>query len=172
MSIVYFSRHGPKGYISAVLGYSEAPVLGKREDASIFHLSIVFWLYTALQCRGRMPSNSLVFHTSGSISSSSVAFMFLIFLRTESISSCIYYPSSIPSWLWIIFVIGSCWGFPSKFSKCCFHKCIRSSWLATFSLALPSAYFVCRLLCYHRLSIFNRVSNLIDLILYVFCLFF
>ena len=25
-------------------------------------------------------------------------------------------------------------GFPSKFSKCCFHSCIRSSWLVAFSL--------------------------------------
>ena len=38
--------------------------------------------------------------------------------------------------------------------------------------ALPSASFVYRLLCFPRLSIFNRVSNVIDMILYVFCLFF
>ena len=37
---------------------------------------------------------------------------------------------------------------------------------------LPSAHFVYRLPCYPRLSIFNWVSNVIDLILYVFCLFF
>ena len=31
---------------------------------SFVHLSIVFWLYTALQCWSSMSSNSLVFHTS------------------------------------------------------------------------------------------------------------
>ena len=47
------------------------------------HLSIGFWLYTALQCRSSMSSNCLVFHTSGGISSSPAAFLFLIFLRTD-----------------------------------------------------------------------------------------
>ena len=41
--------------------------------------------------------------------------------------------------LLIILLIGS-WvtsgGFASKFSKCCFHRCIRSCWLVAFSLAL------------------------------------
>ena len=39
----------------------------------------------------------------------------------------------------IILVIGSCvtfGGFPSKFSKCCFHRCICSCWLVDFSLAI------------------------------------
>ena len=67
-------------------------------------------------------------------------------------------------------------GFPSKFSKCCFHRCIRSCWLAAFVLALaaalPSAHFIYCLPCNPLLSIFKRVSNLIDLIFYVFCLFF
>ena len=56
-----------------------------------------------------MSSNCMVFHTSGVISSSPVVFLFLIFPRTESSSSR---------------VNGSCvtfGGFPSRFSKCCFH---------------------------------------------------
>ena len=40
-----------------------------------------------------MSSNSLVFHTSGGISSSPAAFLFLIFLSTESSSSCVKCPS-------------------------------------------------------------------------------
>ena len=51
------------------------------------HLSIGFWLYTALQCRSSMSSNCLVFHTSGGISSSPAAFLFLIFLRTKAFDS-------------------------------------------------------------------------------------
>ena len=126
-----------------------------------------------------MSSNSLVFHTFGGISSSPTAFLFLIFLNTESSSTCVNCPNLISNCLQIILVIGSCatfgW-FPSKFSKCCFYNCIRSflvgSFQLSFSNALPAAHSVSRLPCYSRLSIFNRVSNLIDLILYVFCLLF
>ena len=50
------------------------------------------WLYTALQCWNSMSSNSLVFHTSGGISSNPTAFLFLIFLCTESSSSCVNCP--------------------------------------------------------------------------------
>ena len=80
-----------------------------------------------------MSSNCLVFHTSGGISSSPAAFLFLIFLRTESSSSCVNGPSLMPNCLLIILVIGSCvifGGFPSKFSKCCFHSFILSCWFA------------------------------------------
>ena len=86
-----------------------------------------------------MLSNFLVFHTSGSISSTPTAFLFLIFLITKSSFSCINCPSLMSSWLLIISMIGSSVtfrGFPSKFLKCCFYRCIHSSWLAAFSLAL------------------------------------
>ena len=109
------------------------------------YLSIVFWLYMALQCRNSMLSNSLVFHTSGGISSSPDAFLFLIFLSTELSSFCVNYPSLMSNCLLIILVIGSCvtsGGFPSKFSKCCFHSCIRSSWLVAFSLAFAVLFFL------------------------------
>ena len=49
------------------------------------------------------------------------------------------------NWLLIIFMIGLCitfGGFLSKFSKCCFHRCIRSSWLVTFSLAFAVLFLL------------------------------
>ena len=70
-----------------------SPFLGKGSMHPFVHLSIGFWLYTALQCRSSMSSNCLVFHTSGGISSSPAAFLFLIFLRTESSSPCVNGPS-------------------------------------------------------------------------------
>ena len=102
------------------------------------YLSIVFWWYTTLQYRRSMSSNSFVFHTSGGISSSPAAFLFLIFLCTGCDSSCVNCPSLMCNWLLIIFVNGSSetfGGFSSKFSKYCFHRCIRSSWMAALSLA-------------------------------------
>ena len=92
-----------------------------------------------------MSSNSLVFHTSGVISSSLAAFLFLFFLSAESSSSCVNCPSLMSYCLLIIFVIGSCinfGAFPSKFSKCCFHSCIRSCWLVAFSLALAMLFLL------------------------------
>ena len=117
------------------------------------HLSIGFWLYTALQCRSSMSSNCLVFHTSGGISSSPAAFLFLIFLRTESSSPCVNGPSLMSNCLLIILVIGSCvifGGFPSKFSKCCFHSFILSCWFVALSFALAvfflllTSFIVCQ----------------------------
>ena len=59
--------------------------------------------------------------------------------HTTSSSSCVNCPCFISGWLLIIFVIGLSdilGGFPSKFLKCSFYMCIRSSWLAAFSLSL------------------------------------
>ena len=86
-----------------------------------------------------MLSDVLVFHASGGISLRPAAFLFLIFVRTTSSSSCVNYPSLVSSWLWIIFMIGSSvtlGDFPSKFLKCSFHKCIYSSWLGAFNFSL------------------------------------
>ena len=116
-----------------------SPFLGKGSMHPFVHLTIGFWLYTALQCRSSMSSNCLVFHTSGGISSSPAAFLFLIFRRTESSSPCVNGPSLMSNCLLIILVIGSCvifGGFPSKFSKCCFHSFILSCWFAALSFAL------------------------------------
>ena len=86
-----------------------------------------------------MSSNCQVFHTSGGISSSPAAFLFLIFLRTESSSSWVNGPILMSNCLQIILVIGSCvtfGGFPRRFSKCCFHSFILSCWFAAFNFAL------------------------------------
>ena len=86
-----------------------------------------------------MSSNCLVFYTSGGISSSPAAFLFLIYLITESSSSGVNSPSLMSNSLLIILVIGSCVtfsGFPSRFLKCFFHRCIRSCWFVASSLAL------------------------------------
>ena len=111
-----------------------------------------------------MSSNCLVFHTSGGISSSPAAFLFLIFLRTESNSSWVNGPTLMFNCLPIILVIGSCVtfsGFPSRFSKCCFHSFILSFWISdltdkmffwfvAFNLALAvlflllTSFIVCR----------------------------
>ena len=67
------------------------------------------------------------------------AFRFLIFLRTESSSSWVNGPSLMFNCLLIILGIVSCvtfGGFPSRFSKCCFHSFIRSCWFVAFSFAL------------------------------------
>ena len=99
------------------------------------HLPVVFWLYMALLYWSSMSSNFLVFHTS----SSPAAFLFSIFPSITSSSSRVKCPCLISSWLLIIFAMYSSatfGGFPSKFSKCCFHRCIRFSLLAAFSLAL------------------------------------
>ena len=110
-----------------------------------FHLSIGFWLQTALQCRSSMSSNCLVFHTSGGISSSPAAFLYLIFLRTESSSSWVNGPSLTSKCLLIILVIGSCvtfGGFPNRFSKCCCHSFILSCWFAAFNFALAVLFLL------------------------------
>ena len=68
-----------------------------------------------------MLSNCLVFHTSGGNSSSPGAFLFLIFLSTESSSFRVNGPSLMSNCFLIILVVGSCvtfGGFPSRFSKC------------------------------------------------------
>ena len=86
-----------------------------------------------------MSPNCLVFHTSGGISSSPSAFLFLIFLRTESSSSWVNGPSLMYYCLLIILEIDSCvtfGGFPSRFSKCCFHIFILPCWFVAFNLAL------------------------------------
>ena len=86
----------------------------------------------------RLLYNRCKGYTSVILGYSKVTLLWKIFLSTDSRSSCVNCPGLMSSWLLIIFVIGSCInfeGFLSKFSKCCFHRCIRSSWLAAFSLA-------------------------------------
>ena len=138
------------------------------------HLSIVYWLYKAWQCWSSMSLNSLVFHTSGSISASPAAFLFLIFLSTELSFSCVNCLSLMSNWLLIIFVIGSCvtfGSFPSKFSKCCFHRCIRPSWLVAFSLAFAVLFLLLTLFTVCQ-PILDSLSSTMSLILSIwFCMY-
>ena len=130
------------------------------------HLSIGFWLYIALQCRSSMLSNCLVFQTSGGISSSPAAFLFLIFLSTKSSFSCVNGPSLMSNCLLIILVTCSCLtigGFPSKFSKCWFHRCICSCWLVAFNLALAVPFLLLTLfiVCHAILDCLSSIESLI-----------
>ena len=161
-------------YLGCSWLYRGHPFLGKGRMESFAHLSILFLLDMALQFRSSMSSDSLVFHTSGGISSSLAAFLFLIFLCTKLSYSCINWPSLMSNCLLIIFVIGS-WvifrGFPSKFSKCCFHRCIRSSWLVAFSLAFAVLFLLLTLftVCYAILDCLSLTESLILLIW--FCMY-
>ena len=121
-----------------------------------------------------MLSNCLVFHTSGGISSSPAALLFLIFLSTELSSSWVNGPSLMSNCLLIILVIGSCvtfGGFPSRFWKCCFHSFIRFCWFVAFSLALAvlflllTSFIVCE-------AILDCLSSTESLILSIwFCMY-
>ena len=105
-------------------------LLGKGKMQPFVHLSIRFLLY-----RSSMSSNFFVFYTSGGISSKPAAFLFFTFLSTTSSFYCINCPRLISCGVLIVFVIGASVtleNFPSRFSKCCFHRCIRFSWLATY----------------------------------------
>ncbi len=116
-----------------------------------------------------MLLNCLIFHTSGGIS-----FLFLIFLRTESSSSCVNGPSLMSNCLLIILVIGSCVtfsGFPSRFLKCCLHSFILSCWFVFFLWALTvlflllTSFIVCQ-------AILDCLSSTESLILFIwFCMY-
>ena len=99
----------------------------------------------ALQFPSSMASNCLFFHTSGGKSLIPAAFLFLIFVSTESSPSHVNGPSLRSNCLLIILMLGSCLtfgGFPCKFSKCCFHMCTRSSWLVFFILAFAILFLL------------------------------
>ena len=134
------------------------------------HLSIVFWLYKALQCRKSMSSNSLIFHTSGGISSSPAAFLFLIFLSTELSSSYINCPSLMSYCLLIILVIVSCINSRNVVSIIVF---VLVGWELSVELSQCSSFCSLRLPFVMLSEIFYLQRNLylIDLILYVFCFF-
>ena len=140
---------------------------------SFIHLPIMFWLYMALKYWSSMLSNCLVFYILGVFHWALLLFL-LIFLSTESNSSCVNCPSLMSNCLLIILVIGSCvifGGFPSKFLKCCFHSCIHSSWLVTFSLTFAVLFLLLTLftVCH---AILGRLSSTESLILLIwFCLY-
>ena len=93
----------------------------------------------------------------GISSSSPAAYLFLIFLRTESCYSWENGLTLMSNCSLIILVIGSCvtfGGFPSKFSKCCNHSFIFSCWFAAFNFALSvlfllhTSFIVCQAILY------------------------
>ena len=93
-------------------------------------------------------------------------FSILNFLSTESSSSRVNGPSLMSNCLLIIFVIGSCvffGGFPSRFSKCCFHSFIRSYWLVAFSspLAVLFILFTSFIVCHAILDCLSSTESLI-----------
>ena len=99
---------------------------------------------------------------------------FIIFLCSESNSSYLNSPCLISNLLLIIIVIGLCvifGGFLSKFSKCWFHKCIRSSWLVAFSLAFAVLFFLLTsfTVCHSILDCISSTESLILLIR--FCMY-
>ena len=113
-----------------------------------------------------MSSNCLVFHTSVGISSSPAAFLFLIFLSTESSSSRVNGPSLMSNCLLIIFMIASCvtfGGFPSKFWKCYFHSFKHSFWFVPFSLALGVLFLLLTsfIICHAILDCLSPTAYLI-----------
>ena len=121
-----------------------------------------------------MSSNFLVFHTSGGISLSPAAFLFLIFLSTELSSSWVNSRSLIYNCLLIILMIGSCVtseGFSSKFSKCCFPRCIRSCWLVAFSLALAVLFLLLTLFIVWHAILDCPSSTEFPILLIWFCMY-
>ena len=107
------------------------------------------------------------------------SFLFLIFVCTMSSSSWVYCPSLMFSWSLIIFLIGlsvTIGEFPSRFLKCSFHICIRSTWQAASSFALDVLFFLLTsfTVCYAITDClsFEWVFNFTDLALNVFYLFF
>ena len=120
-----------------------------------------------------MSSNRLLFHTSGGISSSPEAFLFLIFLRTESSSSLVQGPSLMSNYLLIILVIGSFvtfGGFPVDFRNVFpqFYSFLLV-WAFNFALVvlflLLTSFIVCQ-------AILDCLSSTESLILSIwFCMY-
>ena len=68
--------------------------------------------------------------------------------------------------LLIFLVIGWCvtfGGFPSIFSKCCFHRCSRSCWLVAFSLAFAVLFLLLTsfIVCHAILDFLSSTDSLI-----------
>ena len=108
--------------------------------------------------------------------SSPAAFLFLIFLSTESSSSRVNGPSLMSNCFLTILVIGSCVnfsGFPSRFSKCCFHSFILSCWFVAFNLALAVLFLLLTsfIVCHLSLSFTESLILSIWLCMYSVCSF-
>ena len=153
-----------------VLGHSEVTLHREREDASlcpsVYCVFVIYILTVSEQYVTGFPGLPH-FHQALLLS------YFLIFLTSES-SNCVNFPSLMFSWSLMIFVIGSCvtfWGFPSKFSKCCFHRCIRSAWLVASGLVFAVFFLLLTsFIVFH--AILNCLSSTESLILLIsFCVY-
>ena len=153
-SIINFSRYGSKGYTSVVLCNSEVTFLGEKEDAafclSFYCVLVIYGVAVSEECL-QIPWSSIL-----------LGYFLLIFINTTPRSSWVNCYSLMSSWLSIIFEIGltvTLGDFLSRFLKYSFHMYIRSSWLATFSLALEVFFLllIYCLSCHLRLSIFHWI---------------
>ena len=115
------------------------------------------------------------FATSCGNSSRLAAFRLLIFASTTSSSPCVNCASLMFTWLLTIFEIGSSVNFgdfPSRFLKCTFLKCIRSSWLAAFSLNLAVlVFFLTSFTAYSAIIYYLSLILLIWTPMYSVCTF-
>ena len=106
-SIVDLGCYGFKAYTSVFLGYFVITLLGEREDASLCpSINCVLVIHRDAVSEQYVVEFPCCPYFWG-ISSSPVAFLFLIFLRTTSSSSCVNCPSFVSSGLLMVFVIGS-----------------------------------------------------------------
>ena len=89
---------------------------------------------------------------------------FFLSKRSNLMSNC----------LLIILVIGSCvtfGGFPSRFSKCCFHSFILSCWFAAYSFALTVLFLLLTSFIVYQ-AILDCLSSTESLILSIwFCMY-
>ena len=129
-SIINLSCYRSKSFASVVLGDSMVTFLREGEDAILCPSLYCVLVIYGIAKRSSKSSNFLIFHTSGGILSRPAAFLLLIFLSTLLSSSRVNYPSLMSCWLLIISVISlsvTFGKFSSRFLKCSFHVCSRSS---------------------------------------------
>ena len=163
---------GLRVFTSVVLGKSKVTFLEDSEDApicpSVYCVLVIYGVTESDQYVVTFPC----FPQFCTYFVKPCCFLILIFLSTESSSSCVNCLRLMYSQFLIICVIGSSVtfrGFPSNFPKCFFHSCIHSSWLAVFSLALAVFFLLLTLITVCH-AILDCLSSTVSLILLIrFC---
>ena len=112
------------------------PFLEKERMQTFVHFSIVFCLKTALHHWRSMTSNFLIFYTSGDISFRFAAFLLLIFSSTVLSSSSV----NCPSWLLIIFWIGSSVTLVDSWNVLSISEVFFHGWQLLFFLSKCSSF--------------------------------
>ena len=166
---MYLCRYGCKGFTSVIFVYFEVAIFRLGEEASLSPSVFCALFIYGITVYRWIPW----FPSFWGISLSPAAFLFSICISTGS-SSFINRPSLISNCLQRILVIGSCVTFvwcPSKFTKCCFHSCIRSFSLVSFSLAFSVLFLLLTsFIVYH--AILGCLSSTKSLILFIwFCMY-